>query len=114
LSRSASTARRLLRPYLVAGRVDGLVRAESNIWASGEVFSGQAVLHVLSVRIVGHRAFVHDCDDTSGMSLVRSSDNRTVPGSSGTQHDNVVTKLTFAHGHWLVEYQLVEDLPCEP
>ena len=114
LSRSTSTARRLLRPYLIADRIDGLVRAESKIWASGEVFYGQPVLHVLSVRIVGHRAFVHDCDDTSRMSLLRSSDDRTVPGSSGTLHDNVVTTLTFIRGRWLVEYQLVEDVPCEP
>ena len=52
-SRSGAAARRILRPYLAADRIGGLVRAVSIIWASGDAFYGQDVLHVLTVRIEG-------------------------------------------------------------
>jgi hypothetical protein len=113
-SRSAAAARRLLRPYLAANRIGGLVRAISIIWASGDVFYGQDVLHVLTVRIEGRRALVHECDNTSGMGLENAVSGRAVPGSSGVAHDNLVTRLELTHGQWLVESQLPEDVPCVP
>jgi hypothetical protein len=113
-SRSTSSARRLLRPYLVASRIDGLVQAMSAIWARGQSFYGQDVLHVSSVTIAGQRAFVHDCDNTSGMGLVSNATAQTVPGSVGTSRVNLVTRLDLVSGHWLVQFQLVEDVPCAP
>jgi hypothetical protein len=113
-SRSRAAARRILRPYLAADRVGGLLRAISTIWASGDAFYGQDILHVLSVRVEGRRAFVHDCDDTSGMRLEYAASGQTVPGSSGVPHDNVITRLELAQGRWRVESQLPEDLPCAP
>jgi len=113
-SRSRAAARRILRPYLVADRIGGVVRTLGAIWARGDAFYGQDVLHVLSVRVEGRRAFVHDCDNTSGMGLEYASSGQTVPGSSGVAHDNVVTRLEFARGHWQVESQLPEDVPCAP
>jgi hypothetical protein len=113
-SRSKSAARRLLRPYLAASRIGGLVQAMSGIWARGETFYGTDVVHVSSVRIAGARAFVHDCDDTSGMGLVTTATGQIVPGSAGVAGANLVTRLDLVGGHWLVEFQLVEDVPCTP
>jgi hypothetical protein len=113
-SGSSAAARRILRPYLAANRIGGLVEAVSSIWARGDAFYGQDVLHVLSVRIEGRRAFVHDCDDTSGMGLEYGASGQTVPGSSGVAHENVVTRLELAGGRWKVASQLPEDVPCAP
>lgn len=113
-SGSEAEARRLLQPYLAADRVNGLVRAVDAIWTRGDRFYGQDVLHVLSVRINGSHAFVHDCDDTSGMGLQRVTTGETVPGSTGVTHANIVTSLKLVKGHWLVQFQLPEDVPCAP
>jgi hypothetical protein len=113
-SRSDIVARQLLRPYVAANRIGGLVQEVSSIWAKGERFYGQDVLHVLSVRIDGHRAFVHDCDDTSGMGLESATTGELLPGTAGVQHANLVTRLDQVAGHWLVESQLPEDVPCAP
>jgi len=113
-SGSEAEARRLLQPYLAAGRIGGVVRAVDTIWTSGDRFYGQDVLHVLSVRINGSHAFVHDCDNTSGMGLQNTTTGRTVPGSAGVAHANIVTSLELVKGHWLVQFQLPEDVPCVP
>jgi hypothetical protein len=107
-------ARQLLRPYVAASRIGGLVKALSSIWAKGERFYGQDVLHVLGVRIDGHRAFVHDCDDTSSMGLENATTGELLPGTAGVQHANLVTRLGQVAGRWLVESQLPEDVPCAP
>jgi hypothetical protein len=113
-SRSISAARQLLRPCLAAGRISGLVQAMSTIWAKGESFYGEDVLHVSSVMIAGDRAFVHDCDDTAGLGLMNVATGEIVPGSPGVPRDNLVTRLDLVGGHWLVQFQLVEDVPCTP
>jgi hypothetical protein len=113
-SRSRPAARELLRPYLAASRIAGLVEAVSVIWARGERFYGTDVVHVSSVSIEGRRAFVYDCDDTSGMGLENSVTGQTVPGSVGVPRDNLVTRLDLVRGRWLVAFQLVEDVPCTP
>jgi hypothetical protein len=113
-SRSDIVARRLLRPYVAASRIGGLVQAVTSIWAKGDRFYGQDVLHVLGVRIDGHRAFVHDCDDTSAMGLESAATGQTLPGTVGVQHANLVTRFDQVAGHWLLESQLPEDVPCAP
>lgn len=112
LSVNAARARPLLRPYLAAARISGVVQTERAIWAKGERFYGQAVLHVLSVRIDGRHAFVHDCDNTSAMGLQNATTGLPVTGSAGVPDDNVVTRLDLIHGRWLVEFQLIEDVSC--
>jgi hypothetical protein len=112
LSGAAAWARRLLHPYLAAARIPGVVETERAIWAKGERFYGQGVLHVLSVRIEGRHAFVHDCDNTSSMGLQNSATGLPVPGSAGIPDDNVVTGLDLVNGNWLVEFQLIEEVPC--
>jgi hypothetical protein len=111
-SRSAAAARRLLQPYLAASRIAGVVQTMSSIWARGEVFFGQDILHVQSVTVIGQSAFVHDCDNTSGMGLAYQSTGQLVPGSAGVSELNVVTRLDLAGGRWLVQFQLIEDVPC--
>jgi hypothetical protein len=113
-SGSRAAARRILGPYLAADRIAGLVQAVSSIWASGDAFYGQDVLHILTVRIERGHAFVHECDNTSGMGLEYAASGQAVPGSSGVADDNVVTRLELAEGHWLVESQLPEEVPCAP
>jgi hypothetical protein len=112
LSVNAATARRLLRPYLSAARVAGTVQTELSIWAKGERFYGQDVLHVLTVRIEGRHAFVHDCDNTSAMGLENAATGQPVPGTAGIPAENIVTRLELVHGHWLIQFQLIEDVPC--
>ncbi|HXW87464.1 MAG TPA: hypothetical protein VEJ42_04330 [Streptosporangiaceae bacterium] len=111
-SRSAVQARHLLQPYLVASRIAGVVQTMSSIWARGEVFFGQDLLHVQSVIVTGQSAFVRDCDNTSGMGLAYQSTGQLVPGSAGVSELNVVTHLELTGGRWLVQFQLIEDVPC--
>jgi hypothetical protein len=111
---STSVARKLLQPYLAASRIGGVVDAMSTIWARGETFYGVDVLHISSVTVDRRRAFVHDCDDTSSMGLVSSGTGQIVPGSSGVQHVNLITRLDLVRGHWLVKFQLIQDVPCAP
>jgi len=112
LSGNAARARRFLWPFLEATRIPGVVQTERAIWAKGEQFYGRAVLHVLTVRIDGRRAFVHDCDNTSAMGLRSRATGLPVPGTAGIPDDNIVTRLDLVHGHWLVAFQLIEDVPC--
>ena len=112
LSVNAARARQLLRPYLAAARISGVVQTERAIWEKGERFYGQAVLHVLNVRIDGRHAFVHDCDNTSAMGLEIATTGLPVTGSAGIPDDNVVTSLDLVDGRWLVEFQLIEDVSC--
>ena len=111
-SRSKRVAGRLMRPYLAASRIGGLVAAMSAIWARGDSFYGQDVLHISTVTVRGRRAFVRDCDDTSAMGLENSATGQAVPGTAGVAHDNLITRLDLVRGHWIVDFQLVEDVPC--
>jgi hypothetical protein len=113
-SRNAAAARWLLQPYLAASRIAAVVQTMSSIWADGEVFFGQDILHVLSVTITGQSAFVHDCDDTSAKGLDYEATGQVVPGSAGISELNIVTHLALTGGRWLVLFQLVEDVPCTP
>ena len=111
-SGNAAEARDLLRPYLEADRISGLVETMSGIWAKGEVFYGQDVLHIVRVEVSDTTAFVYDCDDTSGMGLKYAATGQMVPGSGGTPEMNLITRLDLAGGRWLVQFQVVVDEPC--
>jgi hypothetical protein len=111
-SGSATEARALLRPYLAADRIDGLVQTMSSIWAKGEVFYGQDVLHILRVTVTTTKAFVYDCDDTSSMGLKYAATGQVVPGSEGSPDMNLITRLDLVGGHWLVQFQVVVDESC--
>jgi hypothetical protein len=111
-SGSVPEARKLLRPYLAADRVDDLVQTMTSIWAKGEVFYGHDVLHILRVTVSDATAFVYDCDDTSSMGLKYAASGDVVPGSEGSSDMNLITRLNLVGGHWLVQFQVVVDEPC--
>jgi hypothetical protein len=113
-SGNATKARDLLRPYLAADRVNDLVQTMRSIWAEGEVFYGQDVLHIVRVTVSGTTAFVYDCDDTSSMGLKYAATGEMVPGSGGSPDMNLITRLDLAGGRWLVQFQVVVDEPCTP
>jgi len=113
LSKNPATVRRLLRPYLYAARTDSVIQTEREIWSKGEAPYGQTILHILSVRVVGRHAFVHDCDDTSGSGLENASTGQPVPGSAGISDLNIITRLELVRGRWIIEFQIVEDAPCK-
>ena len=111
-SRNASEAASLLRPFLSASQIVGTVQTMTSVWASGEVFIGQDVVHILGVTVRGATAFVHDCEDTSSAGLENVATGQVVPGSTGIPHLNLVTRLGLVGGHWLVQSQVIEDVPC--
>lgn len=113
-SGNAATARRLVSPYLSGARVDDVLETARSIWAKHETAYGEDVVHILSVRVVGDHAFVHDCDNTSGSGLEVAATGQPVPGTSGVPHLNIVTRLDRVHGRWIVDTQVIEDVPCKP
>jgi hypothetical protein len=113
-SRSADQVRQLLGPYLDSATVANALRAFRRAWADDEVTYGQVVQHIIGVRVQGTRAWVHDCDNTSGAGLAYASTGQVVPGSLGSADDNLVTRLNLVDGHWLVWVQTIEELPCTP
>lgn len=113
-SRSTARVSEILRPYLGTATIRNAIRTFSRAWAAGEVSYGQVVQHIISVRIDGSAAWVHDCDNTSGAGLEYARTGQAVPGTRGVPDDNLVTRLNLVHGHWMVWAQTVEALPCRP
>jgi hypothetical protein len=48
------------------------------------------------------------------MGLDDQATGQLVPGSAGSPELNIVTLLALVSGRWLVQFQLVEDVPCPP
>jgi hypothetical protein len=113
-SRSVAQVRQLLGPYLDAATVRNAIRAFGQAWARDEVSYGQVERHIVDVRIQGSAAWVHDCDNTSNSGLEYSGTGQIVPGSLGSVDDNLVTRLNFVRGHWVVYVQTIEDVSCRP
>jgi hypothetical protein len=113
-SRSAAQVRQLLSPYLDEATISTAVLAFSQAWSRSEVSYGHAERHIIGVRIQGAAAWVHDCDDTSSSGLAYSGTGQVVPGTLGSPHENLVTRLNLVNGHWHIAVQTVEDVPCKP
>jgi hypothetical protein len=111
-SHSPAQVRQLLGPYLDKATISNAVRAFSQAWDQHEVSYGRAEHHIIGVTIRGSAAWVHDCDDTSGSGLAYST-GQVVPGTLGSPHENLVTRLNRVSGHWLVGVQTIEDVPCQ-
>jgi hypothetical protein len=111
-SRSPAEVRQLLSPYLSAATIANAVRAFGQAWRQNEISFGQPEHHIISVRIAGTAAWVHDCDDTSKSGLEYAGTGQIVPGSVGSVDDNLVTRLNLVGGHWVIDVQTVEDVPC--
>ena len=113
-SRSPGKVRQLLKPYLDAATVRNAIHAFSQAWAKDEISYGRVERHIIGVRIHGTAAWVHDCDNTSESGLEYASTSHIVPGSLGTPHDNLVTRLNLVRRRWVVWVQTIEDVPCTP
>jgi len=111
-SRSPAQVRQLLRPYLDRATISNALRAFGQAWGQHEVSYGRAIRHIIGVRISGTAAWVHDCDDTSNSGLAYGGTGQVVPGTLGSAHENLVTRLNLVNGHWLIGIQTIEDVPC--
>jgi hypothetical protein len=113
-SRNAAKVRQLMRPYINGATITNLIRFDRKLWSKDEIFYGHIAYHTLTVRIDGDHAFVHDCDNTSGSGLENESTGQVIRGSVGVTDQNIVTRLNFIDGRWLVGLQTIEDAPCKP
>jgi len=110
-ARNAASARATLAQYVVPASIPSLVRGFETDWARGEIQYGGPVPHVLSVRITGGRAAVHDCADFSNAG-VQSARTGQVIGSLGDSRVNMISTLLRIRGRWLVSDQVPVVLPC--
>jgi predicted small lipoprotein YifL len=103
----------ILAPYVAAASIPSLITGFKTDWARGEVQYGAPVPHILSVRITGDHAAVHDCADFSraGVQIARTGQ---VVGSLGSSRVNMISTLVRTHGRWLVSNQVPVVSSCVP
>jgi hypothetical protein len=112
-SQNPATARSILAPYAAPGMIPALISGFETDWSRGEVQYGGPVPHILSVRISGGRADVHDCADFSNAG-VQSASTGQVIGSLGNSRVNMISTLVLTRGRWLVSNQVPVVLSCVP
>lgn len=112
-ARNAARARTILAPYAAPVMIPSLISGFETEWAHGEVQYGGPVPHILSVRVSGARAAVHDCADFSNAG-VQSASTGQVIGSLGNPRVNMISTLVLTRGRWLVSNQVPVVLPCVP
>src|SRR5215470_13003748 len=112
-AQNAGRARAILAQYVPAASIPSLISSFEADWAQGEIQYGGPVPHILSVRITGGQAAVHDCADFSNAGV---QDARTgqVVGSLGNPHVNLISTLVLTHRKWLVTNQVPVVLSCVP
>jgi hypothetical protein len=110
---TAGPARALLAPYLTPGAIPGVLAALRPDWAEHAVSAGSPVLHILSVKITGTRALVHDCVDLSQAGLADARTGRPYPRSFGSAHANFYADLVLSGSRWLVSNLVPVVAPCE-
>jgi hypothetical protein len=111
---SAAGARRLLARYLTASAIPGVISALRPDWAEHAVSAGSPVLHIMSVKITGPRALVHDCVDLSHAGLADARTGRAFPRSFGSAHANFYADLVLSGHRWLVSNLVPVVALCEP
>ena len=110
----AGQARALLAPYLTPGAIPGVLAALRPDWAEHALSAGSPVLHILSVKITGTRALVHDCVDLSQAGLADARTGRPYPRSFGSAHANFYADLVLSGSRWLVSNLVPVVALCEP
>jgi hypothetical protein len=110
-SRDPSRAAAILSAYVPAAAVAAIVANLRSQWARHEIADGQAVPHILSVRVRGGRAVVHDCLDLSRW-LTENTRTGEIGGSYGNPRQNAVTTLAREHGRWVITNYTRVMLPC--
>ena len=112
-AQNAANARAILAPYAASPLIPSLISGFETDWARGEIQYGRPVPHILSVRIAGARANVHDCADFSNAG-VQSASTGQVIGSLGDPRVNMISTLVLTGGRWLVSNQVPVVLSCVP
>jgi hypothetical protein len=111
---NAASARALLAPYLTASALPGVLAALRPDWSEHAVSSGSPVLHILSVKITGRQAIVHDCIDLSHAGLANARTGKVYPHSFGSSHANFYADLVLSRSRWLVSNLVPVVALCEP
>ncbi|MGD0373535.1 MAG: hypothetical protein ABSB01_02960 [Streptosporangiaceae bacterium] len=111
---SAASARTLLARYLTAGAIPVAIAALRPDWADHAVSAGSPVLHILSIKITGRHALVHDCTDLSHAGLANARTGRVYPRSFGSAHANFYADLLRSSSGWLISNLVPVMAPCEP
>jgi hypothetical protein len=111
-SQNAARARAILVPYDPPSAIALAVKADRKVWAAHETAYGSAVPHILSVRVTGNRALLHDCLDLSHFGAQDVRTGRVVPESFGLQHLNFYITLMRTRGRWLVSNMQPVEVPC--
>jgi hypothetical protein len=112
-TQNAGRARAILAQYVPAASIPSLISSFEDDWAQGEIQYGSPVPHILSVRITGGHAAVHDCADFSNAG-VQDAGTGQVVGGLGNPHVNLISTLLLTHGKWLVTNQVPVMLSCVP
>ena len=112
-TQSAAKAGAILASHATAASVSSLIRGFETDWTRGEVQYGAPVPHILSVRITGNHAAVHDCADFSHAGVQNARTGQVV-GSLGSSRVNMISTLVRTHGRWLVSNQVPVVSSCVP
>jgi hypothetical protein len=112
-TQNAGRARAILAQYVPGSGIGSLLSSFEADWTQGEIQYGSPVPHIMSVKVAGDHAAVHDCADFSNAGV---QDARTgqVVGSLGGPHVNLISTLVLTRGRWLVSNQVPVELSCAP
>jgi hypothetical protein len=113
-SRNSVRARQILAPYDASGGLGLTVHAYQRNWTAHLGPDGNAITHVLSVRVAGRRALLHDCLDLSHLAELNTSSRQLIPGSYGPPRQNFYVTLRLVRGRWLVSDMQLAAVPCAP
>jgi predicted small lipoprotein YifL len=103
----------ILESHATAASISSLIRGFETDWARGEVQYGAPVPHILSVRVTGNHAAVHDCADFSHAGVQNARTGQVV-GGLGSSRVNMISTLVRTHGRWLVSNQVPVVSSCVP
>lgn len=112
-ARNAARAQAILAPYASAALVSSTVSSDTSLWAHNEIQYGAPVPHILTVRVSGTSAAVHDCGDFSHAGVQDAATGQVV-GSLGPARVNMISSLTFSGGRWRLDSQLPVEAACQP
>ncbi len=112
-TQNAAKAGVILQSHATAASISSLIRGFETDWARGEVQYGAPVPHILTVRITGNHAAVHDCADFSHAGVQNARTGQVV-GSLGSSRVNMISTLVRTHGRWLVSNQVPVVSSCVP
>ncbi len=109
---SPGRARVILARYSTPGGITALIGSLRRVWRAHDVAYGGAVTHVLSVRITGRRASVHDCLDLSHFGVQDKTTGQVVPNSFGLPDLNYYVTLELSGGRWRVSNMTPVEVSC--